>query len=119
MVVNERLLYARSIRCGVNGELMLYIVSFKNAGYADSCGWELSRAKGNIKYSRLIMPQKTSKKIIYFVSSEPTCCDRCLLLLAPVANERCGVSTAEGVLLPSALAAAATVLVPSVVTTGH
>ena len=47
---------------------------------------------------------------------------RRLLPVAPVANGRCGVNTAESVLLPSALAVTATVLVPSVVTgvtTGH
>ena len=63
------------------------------------------------------------KKSSYFVSSEPTCCDRYLLLLATVANEGCGVSTPFNrgfcrvvVLLPSALAVTATVLVPSVST---
>ena len=35
-IVNKRFRDARYIRCGVNGELMLYIVSFKNAGYADT-----------------------------------------------------------------------------------
>ena len=46
----------------------------------------------------------------------------CLLLLTRVPTRRFGVNTAEGVLLPSALALAATVFVPSVptgVTTGH
>ena len=51
-----------------------------------------------------------------------TCCNWCLLLLARVPNRRFGVNAAEGVLLPSTLALAATVFVPSVptgVTTGH
>ena len=58
----------------------------------------------------------------YFVSSEPTCCDQWLLLLATAANVRCGVSTSEDVLLPSSLAATVTVLVlsgPTGVTTGY
>ena len=64
--VNQYFCDARYIRCGVNGELMLYIVSFENAGYADSRGWKLSRARENIEHSRLIMLQRTSKKLIVF-----------------------------------------------------
>ena len=66
MVVKECFGDAGYIRCGVNCELMLYIVSFKNAGDADSCGWEPRRARGNIEYSRLIVPQRTAKKCIIF-----------------------------------------------------
>ena len=64
---NQRFRDARYFRCGVNGELMLYSVSFKNAGYADACGWESSRARGNIEYSRLIMPKEPRKMLSYFV----------------------------------------------------
>ena len=50
------------------------------------------------------------------------CCHRWLLHLATAVHERFGVSTSGNVLLPSALTATVTVLVPSVptvVTTGH
>ena len=80
-----------------------------NAGYADACGWESRRAKGNTKYNRLRDFEKINR--ISSLQSIPT-----------VTDGLCGVNTAEGVLLPSALAITATVLVPSVptgVTTGH
>ena len=66
MVVNEYFRDTGYIRCGVNSELMLYIVSFKNADNADSCGWEPSQARENIKHNRLIVPQRPAKKIIIF-----------------------------------------------------
>ena len=101
---------------------MLNIVLFKNTGDPNSCGWETCRVGGNIKYSWLRMPKGLEKNSSYFVSSTSSCCSWCLLLLTRVPARRFGINTAEGVLLPSALALAATVFVPSVptgVTTGH
>ena len=46
-IVNQRFHHARYFRCGVKGELVLYIVSFKNSGYADACGWESRQAIDN------------------------------------------------------------------------
>ena len=34
--------------------IIIIIVSFKNAGYANACGWESKRTRGNTKYGRLI-----------------------------------------------------------------
>ena len=114
MTFNEYFCDAGYIRCGVSCELMLHIVSFKNAGDADSCGWESSQARGDIEYSRLIVPQRPAKKTSYSVSSESTYCDRCLLRLGTAAYEHCGASVTFDrwwcrvvVLLQSALAATA------------